>query len=73
MRYVYRLEGLRCAACAAKMETAINKINGVGSAKVVFMTTRLTIEADESMIGDIEQEAQKAIKKIESEVKMKKV
>ncbi|MCL1811239.1 MAG: cation transporter [Methanomassiliicoccaceae archaeon] len=73
MRYVYRLDGLCCALCAAKMEDAIGKIDGVISARIVFMTLRLTIEADESDIGSIEPMAEKAIKKIESRVKMRKV
>ncbi len=70
MRYVYKLERLGCASCAAKMETAINKIKGVDDAKITFMTAKLTIEANESFIDDIEKEADKAIRKIESQVKM---
>jgi copper chaperone CopZ len=73
MKYVYRLEKLGCASCAAKMETAINKIDGVASAKIVFMTQRLTIEADESVIASIEPMAEKAIKKIEPDVRMRRV
>jgi len=73
MKHVYRLDNLRCAACAAKMEAAINKIDGVVSAKVVFMTARLTIESDGSDMSVIERKAQEAARKIESEVRLKKV
>jgi copper chaperone CopZ len=73
MKYVYRIEKLDCAACAAKMETAINKIDGVASAKIVFMTQRLTVEADESKISDIEPKMEIAVKKIESDAKLRKV
>ena len=73
MKYVYRLENLGCAACADKMERAISKIKGVQSAKVVFMTTRLTIEAEEPDISSIEAEAVKAVRKIEPDVIMKRV
>ena len=73
MKYVYRLENLQCAACAAKMEREIGKIKGVRSAAVVFMTMKLTIDADESEITAIEAEAAKAIRKIEPDVIMKKV
>jgi len=72
MKYVYRLDNLHCAACAAKMETAIKKIDGVVSAKVVFMTTRLTIETDAD-IGPIETKAQEAVKKIEPDVRLRRV
>ncbi|MDR0309752.1 MAG: cation transporter [Candidatus Methanoplasma sp.] len=73
MKYTYLLENLGCASCAAKMEVAINKIDGVESARITFMTARLTIETDESMIGSIEQQAEKAVRKIESKVRLKRV
>ena len=34
MKKVYRLENLDCANCAAKMEAAIQKLDGVQSATV---------------------------------------
>ena len=65
MKKTFALEDLDCAHCAAKMETAINKIDGVIDAKISFMTQKLTIEADEKDFADILKAAQKAIKKIE--------
>ena len=72
MRYVYRLNNLCCAACADKIEIAINKIDGVLSARIVFMTQRLTVEADESEIGRIEPMIEKAAKRIEPNVKLRR-
>jgi len=72
MRYVYRLKGLCCAACASKIEISVNKIEGVGSAKVVFMTQRMTLEADPSAIENIEPMIVKAIKKVEPDVTMRR-
>ena len=72
MRYVYRLNGLCCANCASKIETAVNKIDGVSSAKVAFMTQRMTLAADPSAIEKIEPMIEKAIKKIEPDVKMRR-
>jgi len=72
MRYVYRLNGLCCASCAAKMEVALNKIAGVASARIVFMTQRLTIEADESEMERIEPMVEKAIKRIEPDIKLRR-
>lgn len=65
MKKTFKLIDLDCANCAAKMETAINKIDGVESATVSFMTQKLTIEAEESRFSEILKHAQKAIKKIE--------
>ena len=56
-----------CANCAAKMEAAINKIDGVKEATVSFMTQRLVIEADDARFDQIMQEVVKACKKVEPE------
>jgi copper chaperone CopZ len=70
MKKTYLLEDLDCANCAAKMEAAINKIDGVIEAKVSFMTQKLTIEADERDFDKILKAAQKAIKKIEPDCRI---
>ena len=65
MKKSYKLQDLDCANCAAKMETAINKINGVNKATVSFMTQKLTIDADNSRFDEILNEAVATIKKVE--------
>ena len=45
MKKRYKLE-VDCANCAAKMETAIRKIDGVEDASISFMTQKLAITAD---------------------------
>lgn len=65
MKKVFKLEELDCANCAAKMENAINKLDGVEKATINFMMKKLTIVADESVMDKIVDEAQRAIKKIE--------
>ncbi len=72
MKKVFRLEGLECANCAAKMEKAISKIDGVSDANVNFMTTKLVIEASEDKMEQIIKEAEKIVKKIELNTIMKK-
>ena len=53
MKKVFKLEDLDCANCAAKMERAIAKLDGVTSANVSFMSQRLTIEADDARFDEI--------------------
>ena len=48
MRKTFKLTDLDCANCAAKMENAIKKIDGVSDASVSFMTQKLTVEAEDS-------------------------
>ncbi len=73
MKKIFRLEGLECANCAAKMEKEISKLDGVKEATVNFMSTKLTVEADEEKMDDIILASEKIVKKIESGVKMKSV
>lgn len=65
MKKIYKLEDLDCANCAAKMENAINTLDGVQSATVSFMMQRLTIEADDAQFDDIMKKVVKVCKKIE--------
>ena len=63
----FKMVDLDCANCAAKMEAAINKIDGVKEATVSFMTQRLVIEADDARFDEIMQEVVKVCKKVEPE------
>lgn len=72
MKKTFRLEGLDCANCAAKIETAVNKLEGVKEATVNFMTTKMVIEAADEKMTDIIAEAEKIIKKVEPGTVMKK-
>lgn len=65
MKKVFKLEDLDCANCAAKMERAIKKIDGVASANVSFMSQKLTLEADDARFDAIMKEVIKTCKRIE--------
>jgi len=73
MKKKFLLEGLGCANCAAKMEEAINKLEGVEDATVNFLTQKLTIVGEDKKMPSVVKEAEKIIKKIEPQVVMKKV
>lgn len=65
MRKSFKLQDLDCANCAAKMENAINKLDGVQSATVSFMTQRLTLEADDARFDEVLKEAVRVCRKVE--------
>lgn len=65
MKKKFELTEVDCANCAAKMEDAINKIDGVNEATINFMAQKLTIDADDERFEEILDEAQKCISKIE--------
>ena len=70
MKKVFHLKDLDCANCAAKMEAAINQIDGITKATVSFMTQRLTIECEADQMDEMVQKAQRAISKIEPDCRI---
>lgn len=72
MKKVCRLDGLDCASCAAKIETAVSKIEGVSAASVNFMTTKMVIEGEEARMDEILAKASAIVKKIEPDVVVRK-
>jgi copper chaperone CopZ len=68
MKKVCRLDGLDCASCAAKIETAVSKIEGVSAASVNFMTTKMVIEGEEARMDEILAKASAIVKKLEPDV-----
>lgn len=59
-----------CANCAAEIQDAISKINGVQSAKVNFMMQKFTLEAEDERFDEILKEAIRIGKTIEPDFKV---
>lgn len=70
MKKSYKLEELDCAHCAAKMEEAIKKIDGVNSASVNFIAQKLTVDADDGRFDEIMKKISAEIKKIEPDCRV---
>ena len=65
MKKRFKLTDLDCTNCAAKMEEAIKKIDGVKDATVSFMAQKMTVEADDARFDDIMKEIVAVCKKVE--------
>lgn len=70
MKKKFKLQDLDCANCAAKMEEAIKKIDGVNDASVSFMTQKLTIDATDERFEAIMDEVEKVCAKVEPDTKI---
>ena len=70
MKKKFKLQDLDCANCAAKMEEAIKKIDGVNDATVSFMTQKLTIDAVDDRFDAIMDEVEKVCAKVEPDMKI---
>ena len=65
MKKKFKLQDLDCANCAAKMEDAIKKIDGVNDCTVSFLSQTLTLDADDARFDGILTQAVKVCKKVE--------
>ena len=59
MKVVLKLEGLDCATCAAKIETAVSKIQGINDVNVVFMTQKLSFTTEREDVDAIVEQITK--------------
>ena len=46
MKFKYNIMGLDCPNCAAKLARIIEENDGIASAKINFLTEKLTIESE---------------------------
>lgn len=68
MKSKFRIEGLDCANCANDLERIIQKLDGVESVNISFMTQKMILEYDEIRKDEIIQNVKKVIKKEEPDV-----
>ncbi|SCJ88956.1 Cadmium%2C zinc and cobalt-transporting ATPase [uncultured Eubacterium sp.] len=71
MKKTIKLIDLDCAHCAAKIENAVKKLDGVDDANVNFMSQKMILEADDEYFDQVLAEAVKIVKKIEPDVTVK--
>jgi len=64
----FTLHNLSCSNCAAKMESAIRKLDGVSGAEVVFASKMLIMEIDTKRAVEIIEQVRNIVREIEWEV-----
>ena len=71
MKKTIKLLDLDCGHCAAKIETAVKKIDGVTNVSVNNMNQKMILAAPDEKFDAILTEAKALIKKIEPDVTVK--
>ena len=69
----YKLDGLDCANCAARLEDKVKKVDGVVDASVSFLSCKMTLEIDEKRQEEIVEKIKKVVKKEEPDVNIKEI
>lgn len=70
MTKTYRLKGLDCASCAAKIEKNIQELTGVDDANVSFATGTLKLQVAPEMSGRVEHSIRKIVNELEPGVRV---
>lgn len=65
MKKVLKLRDLDCANCAAKMETAVAKLDGVKAVTVSFMSQKMTLELEDGQLERLLPEVVRVCKRVE--------
>ncbi len=73
MKKTYLIEDLCCANCANKIETAIQKLDGVTSASLNFIAQKLFVEFEASIANTITDSIIKIAKKVEPDVSVEEI
>ena len=70
MKKRYNMIDLDCANCAAKMEAAIKKLDGVNDCSVNFFAQKMILDADDARFEEIIKKAAAAIKKVDPDCRL---
>ena len=70
MKKNFKLEGLDCANCAAKIEKNVKKLDGVKDATVSFFAQKLVLEADDEEFDEIVKEVAALVHRVDPDCTM---
>ncbi|MBE5886204.1 MAG: heavy metal transporter [Lachnospiraceae bacterium] len=72
MKRNYRIDGLDCAHCAAKMEKNVSKVKGVKEVSINFLTTKMMLDLEEENLDEIIAGIEAAVKDVDPRVVLKR-
>ena len=73
MKSTFKIKGIDCANCAAQLENALNKVEGVQNASISFMSERMVLEYDEQNKEEVMKKIKKVIKKEEPDATLEEI
>ena len=73
MKSKFKIQGLDCANCAARLEREIQEVDGVESVNINFMTEKMFIEYDENNCEELIKKIIKFIRKEEPDVTLTEI
>lgn len=72
MKRNYRIDGLDCAHCAAKMEKNVSKVKGVKEVSINFLTTKMMLDLEDENLDETIAGIEAAVKDVDPRVVLKR-
>ena len=73
MKVKFKIKVIDCANCAAELERAIQKIDGVTEASLSFMTEKLVMEIEDDRKDEVLKNLKKVVKKEEPDCTIEEI
>lgn len=73
MKVKFKIKGIDCANCAAELERAIQKIDGVTEASLSFMTEKLVMEIEDDRKDEVLKNLKKVVKREEPDCTIEEI
>lgn len=73
MKNTFKIDGLDCANCAAQLENALQKIDGMESVSINFMAKKMVMKYNEKNKEEIMKKVLKTIQREEPDVKIEEI
>lgn len=73
MKMKFKIKGIDCTNCAAELERAIQKIDGVTEASLSFMTEKLVMEIEDDRKDEVLKNLKKVVKKEEPDCTIEEI
>ena len=73
MKVKFKIKGIDCANCAAELERAIQKIDGVTEASLSFMKEKLVMEIEDDRKDEVLKNLKKVVKKEEPDCTIEEI
>ncbi|HIU91430.1 MAG TPA: heavy-metal-associated domain-containing protein [Candidatus Fimimonas merdipullorum] len=70
MKKVYKITDIDCANCAAKLERALAKVEGVQNVSISFLSQRLALEAEDGRFDEVFDNVVKVCRRVEPDCKI---
>ena len=70
MKKVYKITDIDCANCAAKLERALAKVEGVQNVSISFLSQRLALVAEDGRFDEVFDNVVKVCRRVEPDCKI---